>query len=655
MTWRAFIIGLLAVVLIAYITPYNDFQHGNTYITGCHFPPGPFFILLVITLLLNLLIKWVQRLAGLARGAKTWALRRSELMLIWCMMLVSSTVPSSGLMRFWFSLQVAPAYYAKSPDLPNQADVLEELPDSLVPTKEWGAVLAKEFFERQPGEQTRIYLARWIPSMLAWGVFILLFYFAIFFLGGILRKQWVEVERLIFPLARVPLDLAEGSEENRLLPALFRDRVFLVGVCLTLVFAFIRLAPALFGGEQGWLPSIPVRTLLLDTPLAQTSFGAAYVYPIAVAIAFLVPADVVLSVWGFFVFTRFELQAAYWMGVPITGGTYGVFMQWQQAGAFIVFTIMMFWAARRHLAAVLKKAFWIDSTVDDSDEPISYRVGVFGLIIAVLGIVGWFCHYDMHVLTAFALLALILCIALIHARVVCQGGIFFTQQTWSPPTLLHSMTGGLAFTKMSAIVAQMQNAILIQDSREILSGHAMNALRISSVFERHRRWFLPAMFGALLVAIVVCTWSTLDMYYSVGGYNIPNTYGTINLPKSTFQIAGQMINNPAGSADPHFGPLGLGAAIMFFVTVMRARFYWWPVHSLGFLISSTWPAHNLWFSFLLAWVAKISIMKFGGGATLRKARSFFMGVIIGEVIAIAASTILGFAAGIKLGHILLPT
>ena len=79
MTWRAFIIGLLGVVWLCLLTPVNDYAVGNTFLTGNHFPVGVFFFLLILTLGVNVVIKLVR-----AR----WAFRQSELMRVWCMMLV---------------------------------------------------------------------------------------------------------------------------------------------------------------------------------------------------------------------------------------------------------------------------------------------------------------------------------------------------------------------------------------------------------------------------------------------------------------------------------------------------------------------------------------------------------------------------------------
>ncbi len=664
MTWRAFIIGLLAVIAIAAITPYNDIVVGGTYITGNHYPAGAFFILLVLVVVGNVVVKWVRR---------TWALRHAELMLIWCMMIVSCTVPGSGLMRYWFPIVAAPAYYGQRADLNFTKDVLPLAPADLLLAKDPRSVAARRFYEGAPaGEPPRVPWDRWARPLATWGVFILLYYLATFFLTGMLRKQWVDVERLIFPLARVPMDMTEGSAGEGLLPAVFANRAFRVGVVASLAFGLVRIAPVLTGAATGWTPSYWIQTLLWGTPIEQLQMGGIFFFPMAVGFAFLVPADVALSVWLFFLFTRFELLTAAWMGQPIPNGTYSPFMAWQQAGAFIIFTLMMFWAARRHLGAVVRKAFSRAPQVDDSAEPIGYRVGFWGLVISVAGMVAWYVWFTCPSLHAadvglwtrlqdvattvpvvLLLLALVFSVVLVHARLIGQGGIFFTQQTWRPPELLHGITHGALFSPTMTVAAQMQTAILVADSREILSGHAVNALKVASVFDRHRRLFLPIMMVCLVVAMAVSGRAIMDIFYSKGALNTTDTYASQSLPQATFKTAHTMISNPTKAVPPQYGALALGAAVMFIVTVMRVRFYWWPLHSLGFLTASTWSAMNLWVPFLLGWLTKVVVLKYGGGGMLRKVRNFFLGVIVGEATLVGISAVLGLC-GIKVGNLFLP-
>jgi hypothetical protein len=577
-----------------------------------------------------------------------------------------------------FGVTAAPAYYQEREDWPFMREVVEQVREGeneeLMLTTERKAVQTTRFFEgtrdkldlsagqwlTSPletwGKFSRfIYLEQWLKPLITWGVFIGFFYLANLCISGLLRKQWVDVERLIFPIARVPLDVSESSAK-RILPTIVTNRAFIVGALLTLVFGLIRAAPVLFAGaKQGWTPGFPVQSILWETPISQLGIYRAYIFPLAIGFAFLVPADVALSMWFFFLFIHFEHQVAYWLGLPLEGGITGPFLSWQQAGSFIVFAGMLLWAARRHLGAVFKKAIGRGKDIDDSDEPLPYAWGFWGLVIAIVGMVAWYSAYGLGPFKAIILLILVFTILLTHARLVAQGGIFFVQQTWNPPQLLNSVTGGTFFGAQASIAAQMQHAILVADSREVLLPHSMNAFRISSVFDRNRRWFVPVLAIALVVAVVIGGLTTLHVYYNQGGLNTPNAHGMVAMPKHTYRVAEQMFSaQQTAEMDPHYFAFGFGALIMFFVTAMRARFYWWPVHSLGLLIGNTWPMQNLWFPFLLGWAVKAGILKFGRGSILRSARHFFMGVIIGESCVIGMSTLLGLLFNIKIGNIFLP-
>ena len=48
----------------------------------------------------------------------------------------------------------------------------------------------------------------------------------------------------------------------------------------------------------------------------------------------------------------------------------------------------------------------------------------------------------------------------------------------------------------------------------------------------------------------------------------------------------RIITQPAQSARAYPGPLAMGIAGMSFMMFMRARFYWWPIHSMGLLRES---------------------------------------------------------------------
>ena len=628
MTWRAFILGLVLVAAVNLITPYNDFDLANTYITGFHFPTGPFFLLVLLTLGVNVCVKLLRR---------AWALRQAELMLVWCLMIVGSTVPSSGLMRYLYPLMAAPSYYAnESPEWAEEGHVLKRVPPQLVLSTEPNAPAAKYFYDgTREGEALRIPWRQWIVPITSWTIYVLLFYLATIFGMSMLRGWWVEAERLTFPLARVPLDLTEGSGAPRLLPTLATNRYFLVGAGLSFAAGLLRIFGVI---NRVWVYLDP---LVQGSVLEPGQFGVLYVYPLAIGFAFLLPAQISFSFWFFRILTRFEFIGAYEMGQPLTHGDYGPFMQWQQAGAFIAFTFVMLWSARRHLWRIVRKAVGAAPEVDDSEEPISHALTFWGFLVATGGMVAWCGYFGMNPAAALLLIGLMFSILLVHARLVCQGGLFFTQQAWVPAQVVHSLTGGYGFSAPAVVVAMMQHSLLLSDARECLSPHAMNALRISSVFQKGRRLLLPAMLAALVVALFASGWASMRVYYSTGGLNLRNVYGPQRLGKSTFQDSEKMITQPKESSKGHWSALALGAGVMGALMVVRSQLHWWPIHPLGFLVGTTYAMGCMWFSFFVGWLIKVILGQFGGGKTLRNARSFFLGVIATEAFLVAVAAIAG--------------
>ena len=646
MTWRAFIIGLLGVAGLCLLTPVNDYAIGNTFLTGNHFPAGVFFFLFVLVFVVNLLIKVVRR---------AWAFRQSELMLICSMMLVSATVPASGLMRYWFPMTAAAPYLAQRPDLYWEDDVLKEVPAGIVVSRDPRSVVARKFYEgTPPGETVRVPWSAWTGVFASWGTYIACYYMATLFLCGILRRHWVENERLIFPLARVPLELTEGCGGPRLLPPIVRSKAFLLGVAASAAFGLMRLLPVFFGAETAWKPVVPIGTVLQGTALEQMQLSEGPVYPICIGFAFLVPSDVSLSIWLFYIFISLETQVAYSIGRPFESGIWGRFITWQRSGAIVAFAVGMLWTARRHLWAVARRACGRATAWGEESEPVGYRLGFWGLVVSLLGMVGWFTYFGMSVWTALAMVFLIFCAVLIHARLIAQGGLYMTGGALHPPDLLHSITGGRAFSAAAAVVANMQQEIF-HDAREWLGPHAMNVMRISSVFERRRRLLLPALVAALAVALVASGYSTLRwVHYDLGALNAKDfLHSGRRVPLRTYTHAHEMIAMPAQSARPEFTALTIGTVGMAALMAMRGVFYWWPVHPLGLALATPWPMMELWFCFLLGWLTKVCILKFGTGGLLRSARTFFVGVIVTETTMVGLTTLVSLVTGVRIGQVFL--
>ena len=102
-TLRSFLIGIVCVVLLCAITPYNNhYVNGSAYPSNNHLPLGP-LLLIVIILIFNIAIKRIY--------AKS-ALTHIELIVIWCMMVITVAIPSKAFAEYLLPDLVAPYYLA---------------------------------------------------------------------------------------------------------------------------------------------------------------------------------------------------------------------------------------------------------------------------------------------------------------------------------------------------------------------------------------------------------------------------------------------------------------------------------------------------------------------------------------------------------------
>jgi hypothetical protein len=162
----------------------------------------------------------------------------------------------------------------------------------------------------------------------------------------------------------------------------------------------------------------------------------------------------------------------------------------------------------------------------------------------------------------------------------------------------------------------------------------MDAFRISSVFKKRRKLFVVALIAAMLAGLVSHHYVALKQAYGAAAFNfIGNTWGTREGANWVFGQVQVIITKPAESAKFYGGPFSIGAAMTALLMIARGRFYWWPLHPIGLVVSASgnWDSNQIWFPFLLGWLVKVTIMKFAGGQMLRAARRFFVAFILTEV------------------------
>ena len=316
---------------------------------------------------------------GLGSVRRSWVLHKGELVVVFLAMSLANGIHI--LIYYWVPLVSAPFYYASSEN--NWLNEINPyIPDWLVPQNP-RAIAA--FFEGGDRGGTGIDWSVWLSPIVGWLPVFLGLPVATLCLMVMFRRQWVEKERLIYPIMQLNLAMVQEDGQGSLVRPFFRNGAMWLG------FAVPVIVGAVVGLHQ-YHPYIP--TIELGAPLPL--FGYVRLSFATLGFFFLIQREVAFGLWVFALLNKLQ-EAIYhetgWgtEGQPVVSvWCYGLpSLVHQGMGAMIVLVLGGMWVGREHLLNLFRKAFTGAPEVDDSDEVLSYRACVFGLLISVGLIAYW--------------------------------------------------------------------------------------------------------------------------------------------------------------------------------------------------------------------------------------------------------------------------
>ncbi|MDZ7598100.1 MAG: DUF6785 family protein [Desulfobacterales bacterium] len=643
---RAILIGLLLATAICALTPFNNVYRQATPLGGSHFPLAPFFILFWLTLLVAA--------AGRLAGRRVWLSGR-ELLIVWILMVLASGIAYTGLARTFLINLTAPYHFA---NVENRWETVLQplLPEALFPQdREAVATLYNGLVGgRQMGWLTvvrQIPWHAWALPLATWGGFILLCYLVMLCLVNILSRQALANERMNFPLLRVPQLMEDALDEGRL-GSFLTDRFLLTGMLLP-------VALHLLNGLHFYLPAVPqLPTLILAGPyFPKTGLFSGfyklkiYIYPAFIGFAFLTSRQISFSFWLFFILGGLlgGLLGVLGYNIPAAalGVTFGPTLshpeEMQMLGAYGVFFVFLMWLARFHLLDTLREALWLKKAVPAETEWFSTRLAFWGVVIGGGGIVAW-CHaFGIPLAASLLFIGAAFMVLLVASRIICQGGIAYFTLTAAPIDGLLAFFGPGFLGHVGLLVATVVQKALFVDLRESLMPSLLHASKISAAL-KNRRLVGGGIVITLLAGITVSLVAMLALCYKFGVRELQFDWAT-QTTLAVYDNVFALIESPIGSS--HWVMLFalLGAALMLVLVVCYHRFYWWPIHPLGYLTAYSSAMRILWFSFFVGWLCNTLCMRYGGVVLYKRLRLFFVGLILGDFLMGGIWAVVGLFAG----------
>ncbi len=626
-TWRSVIIALI----LAPLNCYWVVMMGEVRYSGHPTTTSLFFNVIFTCLLigaLNSVVRWLR---------PRWALEWGELIVIYTMLSISSAIAGHDGIQMLAPIVAAPHWFA-TPENNWQEMFGELLPEH------WAVSDMKSLTALFEGGTTLYradHLLPWLAPVATWTAFIVLMLLVMLYLDVILRRQWTEYEKLSYPLVEVPLEVTRPGG------AIFRNRLFWFG-----------LAPAaavdILNGLHVLYPRIPELHVRIkdmsrhfrSKPWSAIGWTPVSFYPFAIGLGYLLPQDQLFSCWFFYFFWKAQRIISCVVGFEPVRWTQSAppYLNEQSFGGYLGLFIFSVWAMRGHLGVIWRSLR--GQKVDDDDEPARYRTAAIIVLVGIALLV-WFSNaggISLPVAIAYMLIYFVLSVVVTRIRAEL-GHPVHDLHFAGPDLMIPKFVGTKHLSKKDLLGLSFyfwQN----RAHRNHPMPHQLEGLKMGRDHGVNQRNFLLAMTAAGVIGALGSFWGWLHPGYSMGvGAKWTGTARHFGM--QPYQRLQGWLLAPTGPDVPAMIATAVGAAFVVGLMALRTRFVGWPLHPIGYAVSSSWSMNCLWLPLLIAWIVKGLVLRYGRAQSYRRAMPFFIGLVIGEFVVGSIWTIIGIWLGIR--------
>ena len=517
--------------------------------------------------------------------------------------------------------------------------------DWMVPDKS----VIDAFWRGQTTFYTPEHIKAWLGPILIWSLFAFAYICFTLCFNVLVRRQWVDRERLTFPIVYFPLELTrEGTG------SLLRQKLLWLGFAVPVLLETLAGFNYLYPG----IPYIPIKAWATPVMSIGNLFGAQpsdfiglitlAFYPMAIGIAYFVKQEVLLSVWFFYWFARLEEFICIWLGYRAPGVSpqmYAMPYLYQQSeGAFLALALVALWPSRRHLLTIVRAVIKGGSEADTHDF-ISYRTALIGLLASGAFIFAfWYMTgVDLKVLMLF--FPIFFLTVLGYTRIRAEAGLPFAYGPYNPPHIFLTRAYGEVNMSPKTITALNFSTWLGWDWRGTAMPHQMEGLKIASSANLNGRHMVKGILLASGIAIIASFITLLTLYYRVGGESGRLDTGRTMWAVESWEIARGYVESGAKRNWGEIDGAGVGGLVVLGLAWMQQRFLWWPFHPIGYTVSLTVTAVYLWCPMLIVWLIKGGMLRYGGLRAYRRGIPFAVGLILGDFTMAGAWALAGLVVG----------
>ncbi|MHC4873048.1 MAG: DUF6785 family protein [Planctomycetota bacterium] len=497
----------------------------------------------------------------------------------------------------------------------------------------------------------------WLSPLLYWGAIGVALIVLFYSLNEIVFKQWYENEKLVFPIAELATAVIEpdkiGDGDGSLVPSIYKNALFWVGFAIAFLVIFYNgmVTAKWFEG----LTAIDLsgagemRVRLEDSILGGLNPDFRLeIFFVCIGLAFLLPAEISFSAWFFFIFMRIQQLIAVWLGYGVNARSFPTnwldkanFMTAQGGGAMEVFGFICLWKVRHKLFAFIYRLASKGNKKISDDELKEYTMPSLLFFVSSILVFYFLRSGDVTWGMCFLTYIAVLFLTISMVRLVAECGIIGFQINWGAIHILKTLSlykfTTVFATKGLGTVMMVLSGMFIE-LKTFIAPTMMNGKFLAEKGKLPRKYFALALILCIGVTFAVST-ITIIALANDQGVEAMNRWFYISLPSYIFKSANNIsasIDSSLLQTESFFSAnaawFGVGGVSCGLIIYLRQFLFWIP-HPIGLLMVVNPIMRAYWFSFLIAWICKRAAVKYCDPEGYKFIRGFFIGLILGEVIA----------------------
>jgi len=538
------------------------------------------------------------------------------MLIIYIMICMVSTISGHTMMMYLVGALAHPFWFA-TPENEWQSLFWRYIPG-------WFAVsdrsILRDYFEGESSFYNIQYIKAWLTPIMVWSAFIFVLFSTLLWINVIIRRRWMEDERLSYPITQLPLEMTLNSGK------FFRNKFLWLGFGLSGSITLINGLNIIFPV----VPNIPVKFheighYFTSSPWNAIGWTLMNFHPFIIGLTFFIPLDLSFSCWFFYILTKAEKVFASVIGWN------NLYLDERSVGAWITLGLLAVYTSRKHLLKVGKQILAGGS--QDSGETISYRTATV-FIIAGFVFITLFCYYaGMSIWAICVFFAVYLAMALGITRARAALGTPYHEVVFVNPRQFMNVIFGSRHIGSNNLTIMAFLYPFTRCHRSHPMPNQLESLKIAQQGDMLNLRLIISMMLAIGIGAIVTFWIYLVIAYKYGASS--ECHGWLaGFGWESFGPLQSWLSHPTRTNTTAIMFMSGNIVFIMFLMFMHQRFPWWPFHPGGYVLSGgSWSGmFYIWNAMMISWAIKWLLLKYGGMKTYRKTRPFFFGLVLGDYI-----------------------